>query len=132
MNGKETTYLHNGEKYTIETTIKCFEDIEKMSFGIRIENFNGIVICGFSSVTEGFEFSGKKDEEIIINSEFECNLNAGQYLLGGGIATFKSDTQFEIEHLIRKSIIFEVGSIRQFQGLFYLNPKIYIKSEKTI
>jgi len=122
--GKETTYLHYGETYTIETKIFCFEDIERLSFGIRIENFNGLVICGFSSVSEGFEFSGKKDEEVTIDSEFECILNSGQYLLGGGISLFTSETQFQIEHIVRKNIIFEVGSKKQFQGIYDMKPKI--------
>lgn len=122
--GRETTYLHNGETYVIETKILCFEDIEKMSFGIRIENFNGVVICGFSSITEGFEFSGKKAEEITIHSSFECILNTGQYLLGGGISSFKSTSDFEIEHLIRKSLIFEVNSRKHFQGIFDMKTTI--------
>lgn len=121
---KETTYLHYGETYVIETKILCFEDIEKMSFGIRIENFNGVVICGFSTILENFEFSGKKDEEIIINSEFNCILNSGQYLLGGGVAVFNTETQFNIEHIVRRSVVFEVGATKKFQGFFDMQPKL--------
>jgi lipopolysaccharide transport system ATP-binding protein len=129
--GKETTYLHYGETYTIETKILCFEDVERLSFGIRIENFNGLVVCGFSSILEKFELSGKKNEEIIVNSEFECILNTGQFLLGGGISIFTSDTQFEVEHLIRNSIIFEVGSIKKFQGMFDMKAKIILQNKEN-
>lgn len=127
--GNETSFLESGRYYTIETKIKCFEDIEKLSFGIRIENFYGQVICGFSSISEKFDFSGKKNENIIVNTNFECILNSGQYLLGGGISIFTSETQFEIEHLKRKSIVFEVSSNKNFQGIFNMHPKNSIKSE---
>jgi lipopolysaccharide transport system ATP-binding protein len=123
---RETTILYHDETYTIETKILCYEDMQSMSAGLRIEKPDGTVIYGLSSILEGIKISGKAGEEIKLHTTFNCLFASGQYLIGGGVSEMVSDSQFMIQHTLRGSLIVEVISSNTFQGMFDLKAKIKV------
>ena len=53
-----------------------------------------------------------------------CFLQAGNYLLGGGVAEMLADAKFNVLHIVRGAVEFEVCGQIQFQGVADLQSEV--------
>ena len=123
-NGTEVETLVYGNYYQIRIRCYCNKNFENLSLSFRIQKASGQIVYGTSTILKQQIVPGKKGELIDAYFKIPCLLNNGQYLLGGGAAVMKTDSEFEVIHILRDSCIFTVISAKPFQGDIDLNSDI--------
>jgi energy-coupling factor transporter ATP-binding protein EcfA2 len=126
MNGERVpaSILYHGETYLIHIMLYCYEQISNMSVSFRIEQPNGTVVYGLSSIFSNTSISGEADETITIEFSLPCWLQSGSYLLGGGIAENLAFGGFNLVHVLRVAQQFEVVAPNKFQGIVDLQSQL--------
>lgn len=121
---RPVSILYHGEKYLVRILLDCHEQIPNMSVSFRIEQPNGTVVYGLSSVFCGVQISGEAGETIAVEFSLPCWLQSGSYLLGGGIAEVLIFGGFNILHIVRVAQQFEVIAPNKFQGIVDLQSQL--------
>jgi hypothetical protein len=109
--------LYHGETYTIRIRLLCHERLARMAVSFRIEMPSGLVAYGVSSAYLGKFMAGEPNDVLTVDFSFDCYLQSGAYLLGGGIAEYQSDTEFTVVHILRGAQQLTVLSSGKFQGV---------------
>jgi ABC-type polysaccharide/polyol phosphate transport system ATPase subunit len=128
-------YIHNqqdvlvntlfyGEVYNINIKCKCNVDCDSLSLAFRIQKPEGQVVYGIGSMYQDIKLSAKAGQIIEIVFSLPCRLGSGQYLLGGGVAKCKGQTDYEVIHVLRDAYIFNVASNEFFQGVVDLQSEV--------
>jgi lipopolysaccharide transport system ATP-binding protein len=122
--GIPVTTLYHGHSYTIRARLLCHERIPRMAVSFRIELPSGLVAYGVSSSYLGTFMAGEPHDVVVVDFSFECYLQSGAYLLGGGIAEYQSDTEFTVVHMLRGAQQMTVLSSGKFQGVADLRSRL--------
>jgi len=116
--GNKVFYLKNDEDYTIRIRCKSKIRHENLSLGFRIQKPGGGILYGTNTQLQGLKVAVDEGDVVQIDFGFHCNLNSGQYLLGGGVAKVMGHDNFTVLHLLRDSYVFTVDSNVHFLGEF--------------
>lgn len=114
--GIRVSNLFYGETYFIKVRCLCIRDCPSLSLSYRIQKSNGQIVYGISSMVLKAEISGEAGQIMEAQFSFPCLLNSGEYLIGGGVAKMKSESDYEVLHVLRDSFSFTVISDGLFQG----------------
>ena len=113
-----------GNTYLIRMTVFCHSEIDSMSLSFRLEKPSGLVVYGLSTILSGEKIRGYKGKTVCVDFTLPCFLQAGNYLLGGGVAEMVADAQFNVLHIVRGAVEFEVCGQIQFQGVADLQSEV--------
>ncbi len=83
--GRPTTLLEGGRRYAVREVVALNEHIEHAIVGFRIHLPSGLVLYSLQNTLLQLDLSGDAGDVIEACFEFECRLQAGQYLLSGGV-----------------------------------------------
>jgi len=113
-----------GNTYFIRVTVFCHSEIDNMSLSFRIEKPSGLVVYGLSTIYSGEKIRGCRGKTVCVDFTLPCFLQAGNYLLGGGVAEMLADAKFNVLHIVRGAVEFEVCGQIQFQGVADLQSEV--------
>ena len=99
-------------------------EIDNMSLSFRIQKPSGLVVYGLSTIHSGEKIRGCRGETVCVDFTLPCFLQAGYHLLGGGVAEMVADAQFNVLHIVRGAVQFEVCGQIQFQGVADLQSEV--------
>jgi lipopolysaccharide transport system ATP-binding protein len=116
--------LYHGESYTIRARLLCHQRIERMAVSFRLELPSGLVAYGVSSAYLGKFLSAHPNDVVIVDFSLNCYLQSGTYLLGGGVAEYRSDTEFSVVHILRGAQQLTVIGSGRFQGIADLRSQL--------
>ena len=116
--------LYHAESYTIRARVICHERLERLAVSFRLELPSGTVAYGVSSSYLGEFVSGDAGSVVTVDFSFDCYLQSGAYLLGGGIAEYRTDTDFTVVHILRGAQQLTVISSGRFQGIADLRSRL--------
>lgn len=107
--------LEYGETYLVRVRVRLVKPLGKLSLSFRVQKPTGQVVYGTTTSLLEKHISGDDAAGVVVTFSFKCLLQAGKYMLGGGVAEFLSETRFRVVH-IRRDCEFEVTRSPQFQG----------------
>jgi energy-coupling factor transporter ATP-binding protein EcfA2 len=113
-----------GDTYLIRMKVVCHSDVDSMSLSFRIEQPSGLVVYGLSTIYSGKKIRGCRGKIVCVDFTLPCFLQAGNYLLGGGVAEMLGDAKFNVLHIVRGAVEFEVCGQIQFQGVADLQSEV--------
>jgi len=119
--------LYHGESYTMRLRLVCHRRVPRMAVGYRMQLPSGLVVYGVSSVYLGKLFSGAAGETLEVDFSFDCYLQSGVYLLGGGVAEYHTESEFTVVHALNAALQLTVISSNRFQGVADLRSRIVDK-----
>jgi ABC-type polysaccharide/polyol phosphate transport system ATPase subunit len=122
--GVSVQTLYHGESYTIRARMICHERIDRAAVSFRLELPSGLVAYGVSSAYLGRFVSGQAGDVLVVDFSFDCYLQSGTYLLGGGIAEYQTDTEYAVVHILRGAQQLTVLSSGKFQGVADLRSRL--------
>jgi ABC-type polysaccharide/polyol phosphate transport system ATPase subunit len=122
--GVSVQTLYHGESYTIRARMICHERIDRAAVSFRLELPSGLVAYGVSSAYLGRFVSGQAGDVLVVDFSFDCYLQSGTYLLGGGIAEYQTDTEYSVVHILRGAQQLTVLSSGKFQGVADLRSRL--------
>jgi lipopolysaccharide transport system ATP-binding protein len=116
--------LYHGESYVIRARLLCHQRVDRLAVSFRLELPSGFVAYGISSAYLGTFVAADADEVVTLDFRFDCSLQSGAYILGGGIAEYRTDTDFTVVHVLRGAQQLTVISSGRFQGLADLRSTV--------
>lgn len=122
--GVRVQTLYHGERYTIRAEVLCHESIGRLAVSFRLELPSGLVAYGLSSAYVGTFFTPRAGEMLTVDFRFDCYLQSGAYILGGGIAEYRTDTDFTVVHVLRGAEQLTVVGSGRFQGIADLRSDV--------
>lgn len=122
--GVPVEMLETGCDYTIRAEVKCYQKIDDLSVGFRIETPNGIPVYGLQTTLLDKHISCEAEQRIELDFSFPCRLQNGTYVLGGGLAEMHAESNFSIIHVLRGACVFNVSGKTRFSGLADLNGSL--------
>lgn len=131
-NRDKVCHLKNRETYFIRVRCRSKVAHDNVSLGFRIQKSGGGILYGSSTQLQGIDVAMKEDD--VAEAEFEwcCNLAAGQYFLGGGVAEILVHNNFTVLHILRDACVFTVESDTRFQGDFDMESKARLCTPQEI
>lgn len=116
--------LYHGESYTIRARLLCHERLDRLAVSFRMELPSGTVAYGVSSAYLGCFVSADAGDVVALDFSFDCYLQSGAYILGGGLAEYRSDTDFTVVHVLRGAQHLTVIGSGRFQGIADLRSAV--------
>jgi ABC-type polysaccharide/polyol phosphate transport system ATPase subunit len=123
-NGISVKTLFHGDNYSIRVKAICRTDLNNLSISFRIEQVSGLVVYGTSTILFNKNIKGHKGDLICVDFFLPCLLQAGQYLLGGGVSEMLGESKFNVLHIVRGALDFEVSGNTRFQGVINMQSNI--------
>lgn len=115
--GTEVQCLEHGRVYTVRAVLACYEDVDDLGVGFRIETPNGTVVYGLQTAVTQQTFAVRRGDVRHVDFSVPCRLQAGTYVLGGGIAEMMGETNYTIIHILRGACVFNVTGRTKFAGV---------------
>jgi len=115
--GADVQTLQYGHTYTVRAVLASYEEVENLSVGFRIETPNGVVLYGLQTALIQQTIAMGRGDVRHVEFRFPCRLQAGTYVLGGGVAEIVGESNFTIIHVLRGSRVLNVIGKTQFSGV---------------
>ena len=130
--GRTVTTLVYGQAYTLRVLCSLRRDCANVNLGLRFQTLSGLAVTGLNTLFEFDDphlrmFNGRKGEIYQIDFKFDCRLSNGQYMVGGGLATFADRTRLEdyhLLHVLRDAVLLTVTGNPCNVGFFPLTQKV--------
>jgi ABC-type polysaccharide/polyol phosphate transport system ATPase subunit len=133
-NGESTTLLQNGNRYAVREVVTFNRSIGHAILGFRIHLPSGLVIYALQNTLRQHDIRGERGETLEVFFEFECRLQAGQYLLSGGVGEVTDASRglypapFNEIHIRNNVRVFQVVTESVHGGLFDFDAQITTRS----
>jgi lipopolysaccharide transport system ATP-binding protein len=102
-----------GDIYTIKVDVRFGLPFPSFSVGFIIQKPNGQVLYATNTAYQGRKLAAAAGETIEIRFSLPNRLGGGQYLLAAGISRMKSESDYEVLHVLREAYDFTVmNSVR--------------------
>jgi hypothetical protein len=123
--------LFYNEDYRIRVKLHCFEEVDCLSVGLRIELPTGQVVYGSTTITQDVVFKGHAGTDMYVVFAWKCLLNSGSYILTAGVAEMLSESDFIILHHFGHACAFLAHANGKFQGLVDMGSVVSIEEVLT-
>ena len=133
-NGEPTTLLQNGNRYAVREVVTFHRPVAHAIIGFRIHLPSGLVIYALQNTLRQHDIRGEGGETLEVSFEFECRLQAGQYLLSGGIGEVTDASRglypapFNEIHICNNVRVLQVVTKSVHGGLFDFEAQIKTRS----
>lgn len=117
LQGIPVDTLYFSEEYIIRMKVACNVPIDNLGISFRIETPIGTVVYGLQTVTLGIKIPGKPNEVLVADFNFPCAIQSGTYILGGGVVEVFGQTNYEVLHVVRAALAFNVVGQTKFTGI---------------
>ncbi|MBN1942504.1 MAG: ABC transporter ATP-binding protein [Phycisphaerae bacterium] len=122
--GAAVEFLAAGQEYTVRAEIQCYQDLPNLGVGFRVETLNGTPVYGLQTALLDVNIPCQAGQRLEVDFSFPCDLQAGTYVLGGGLAELRAAGGYSIIHVLRGAQVFNVVGRTRFTGLADLKGKL--------
>ena len=92
IKGEPVNILQSGKHYIYTYKVTPEKEIKDVQFGLLIKMLNGVELGG-GVYPEFTKYIPKIDKTVIVNFQFKCNLNNGEYFLNAGVMAHIGNTR---------------------------------------
>jgi lipopolysaccharide transport system ATP-binding protein len=114
--GVSVATLQHGRRYTVRVRCVSFRDLSSVSVGIALQRPNGNLLYNTNTFALGQRISAAAGHILDIRFSLECRLGGGEYLIASGVSHMKSESDYQVLHVLREGAVVAVIGRDYFGG----------------